>query len=280
MIWVFLAPLFYSALSVSARLAGDHFSVWQIGMGRFAVGLLLMPVIAKSLDMDLWGQKRSLLLLRGIFGAAAFLLLVAAFRSIPLSMAMVLFYLYPAFTAVLSRWITGEKAGRQTWPYVWGAFAGTTLILWPTGSSERLVQGHALAVMAALLCAVTLLLVRRLGRENNIYTLYFYLCLAGAPACLPALLAAEPFHLPPAGPAWVIMAGVALCSIGAQLSINQALKHIPAAQVTVTMTAEVPLVAGFGVLFLHEPMGWRLLVGALMVFASGIGLNLLPPSRG
>jgi len=37
LIWVSLAPLFYSAMSVSAKLAGAHLSVWQIGLGRFVL---------------------------------------------------------------------------------------------------------------------------------------------------------------------------------------------------------------------------------------------------
>jgi drug/metabolite transporter (DMT)-like permease len=42
------------------------------------------------------------------------------------------------------------------------------------------------------------------------------------------------------------------------------------------MTVEVPLAACFGVVYLGEPLGWRLVVGALIVFGCGISLNLLP----
>ena len=42
------------------------------------------------------------------------------------------------------------------------------------------------------------------------------------------------------------------------------------------LTAEVPLVAAFGVLYLGEPLDWQLIVGAILIFSSGIGLNLLP----
>ena len=46
------------------------------------------------------------------------------------------------------------------------------------------------------------------------------------------------------------------------------------------LTAEVPLVACFGVIFLGEPLDWRLLDGALFIFGSGVGLNLIPALSG
>jgi drug/metabolite transporter (DMT)-like permease len=123
---------------------------------------------------------------------------------------------------------------------------------------------------------LTLLLVRRLGRDNNIYTLFYYLCLAGTLASLGPMLF-QPSPLLPGEPvAWIQAAAVAVFSVGAQLSINQALIHIPAPKVSVMMTAEVPLVACFGVIGLGEPVGWRLVVGALLIFCCGIVLNVLP----
>jgi drug/metabolite transporter (DMT)-like permease len=292
LIWVILAPLFYSAMSASAKLAGTHLSVWQIGAGRFGLGLLVAPVIVKVLGLNLWGQQRFLLTLRGLCGAVAFLLLLAAFQRIPLSLAMVLFYLYPAFTALLSPWLTGEPTPKIAWPFIcsafveptpkiaWpficSAFVGTSLILWPHEASGALNLGHLFAVIASILCALTLILVRRLGRDNNIYTLFFYLCLAGTVASLGPWLIQEAPLLPERVSSWIGLAAVAVFSIGAQLSINQALVRIPAPAVSVMMTAEVPLVAGFGVLYLGEPFDWRLICGALLIFCSGIGLNLLP----
>lgn len=276
LIWAILAPLFYAALSISARMAGEHLSVWQVGLGRFVFGLLLVPFIVRLLGLRLWGQQRFLLALRGLCGSVAFLLLVAAFQRIPLSLAMVLFYLYPAFTAILSPWVTGEPSTRIAWLFISGAFIGTTLILWPHEASTSLNPGHLFAVIASVLCAVTLLLVRRLGRENNIYTLFFYLCLTGSIASLGPLMVQQLPILPDSSAAWLGVATVALFSIIAQLTINQALITIPATIVSVIMTAEVPLVACFGVLYLDEPLGWRLVAGASLIFGCGVGLSLLP----
>ncbi len=272
-----LAPFLYAAMSSSSKLAGAHLSVWQIGFGRFFIGLLVIPVIVRFMGLSLWGNRRLLLTFRGLCGAAAFLLLVAAFQRIPLTLAMVLFYMYPAFTAVLSPWITGEPTSARAWLFVIGAFLGTTLILWPVDSGGSAIGlGHLLAILASVLCAITILLVRKLGKENNIYTLFYYLCLTGTLSSLgPLLFQNEPI-IPELSIAWFELLAVAVFSIGAQLTINKALCQIPAQKVSVMMTAEVPLVACFGILFLGEPLGVRLLVGALLVFGNGVGLNLFP----
>ena len=276
MIWVLLAPLLYAAMSVSAKLSSSYLSVWQIGVGRFVFGLLVIPIIVRILGLSLWGRQPFFLTLRGLCGSLAFLLLVASFQRIPLSLAMVLFYLYPAFTALLSPWVTGEPPPKLSWFFIAGAFIGTSLILWPHETSKALNAGHLLALIASLLCALTLLLVRRLGKDNNIYTLFYYLCLTGTLASIgPLLMQATPI-LPQSAPAWIGVGAVAVISILAQLTINQALIRIPAATVSIMMTAEVPLVAVFGVLYLGEPLGWRLIVGAIFIFGSGVSLNLLP----
>ena len=271
-----LAPLFYAGMSVSSKLAADHLSVWQVGVGRFVFGLLVIPVIVRALDLDLWGQQRFLLTLRGLCGSTAFLLLVASFQRIPLSLAMVLFYLYPAFTALLSPWITGEPPAKIAWLFIGGAFSGTSLILWPHEAAGDLNAGYLFAVIASVLCALTLLLVRRLGKDNNIYTLFFYLCITGTLAGLGPLVMQEAALLPQSATAWSGVAAVAVFSIAAQLTINQALLRIPAPAVSIMMTTEVPLVAAFGVLYLGEPIDWRLIVGASLIFGSGVGLNLIP----
>jgi len=95
LVWACLAPVFYAALSASTKLAGGHLSVWQIGLGRFILGLLVIPPIVKILGLSLWGNQRVLLSARGLCGSIAFLLLVASLQRIPLSIALIIFYMYP-----------------------------------------------------------------------------------------------------------------------------------------------------------------------------------------
>ena len=263
-------------MSVSAKLTGAHLSVWHLGMGRFGLGLFVIPIVVKALGLNLWGQQRFLLAVRGLCGNAAFLLVVTAFQMIPLSVAMIIFYLYPAFTALLSPWVAGESTPKIAWLFIFGSSIGISLILWPHEASVPLNLGHLFAGIASILCALTLLLVRRLGKDNNVYTLFFYLCLTGTLASLVPLLMQELPILPGHTSAWIGVAAVAVFSIFANISINQALIRMPAPKVSVMMTIEVPLVSCFGVLYLGEPLSWRFIIGALLIFGSGIGLNLLP----
>ena len=109
--------------------------------------------------------------------------------------------------------------------------------------------------------------------------MFFYLCITGTLAGLGPLVLQQTPLLPQSSTAWISVAAVAVFSIAAQLTINQALIRIPAATVSIMMTAEVPLIAAFGVIFLGEPLNWQLITGASLIFGSGVGLNLLPAKK-
>jgi hypothetical protein len=59
LVWVSLAPIFYSAMSASAKLSGAYLNVWQIGAGRFLLGLIVVPVVVRALRISLWGQNHT-----------------------------------------------------------------------------------------------------------------------------------------------------------------------------------------------------------------------------
>jgi hypothetical protein len=37
------------------------------------------------------------------------------------------------------------------------------------------------------------------------------------------------------------------------------------------LTAEIPLVADLGLLYLGEPLGWRPIIGTFLIFGTGLG---------
>ena len=198
-----VAALFYGAMNISVKLSVSYLTVWQTAMGRFVLGVVLLPPLVWMLRLELFGRDRWLLAARGLSATAAFLLMILAFQTVPLSVAMVLFYLWPVFSCLLSAWVAGEPTTRREWPFVCGALSGTTLILWPGASGTALSAGHFLALGAAFFAGLAIILVRRLGRNNNPFTLYFYFCLTGAVFCTGPFLAQESPALPLTGAGWI-----------------------------------------------------------------------------
>ncbi|MGD8388606.1 MAG: DMT family transporter [Desulfobacteraceae bacterium] len=277
---VILAALLYGAMNISVKLSASHLSVWQTAMGRFLLGALVIPFLARPLHLDLLGRERRLLILRGLCATAAFVLLIQAIKTIPLSVAIVLFYLWPVFACILSAWVAGEPTTGREWPFVIGAFFGSALILWPEEAGPGVQVGHLLALASSFLAGMAIILIRRLGKTNNAFTIYFYFCLMGALFCLGPLLSRPASVLPASTAGWIGLLAVAVFAMSAQVIMNQGMKTLNASRTGVYMMIEVLAASTFGVLWLSEPFGPKLVAGTILILGCGVALLFLPaPSQ-
>ena len=72
------------------------------------------------------------------------------------------------------------------------------------------------------------------------------------------------------------LAAVAVFSMAGQVILNQGMKYLNASKTGVLMMIEVLAAAAFGVFFLGEQFGLRLLCGSALILGSGVALILLP----
>jgi drug/metabolite transporter (DMT)-like permease len=278
-VWVVLAALSYGVMQIFVKLSVPYLTVWQTAIGRFALGAIVIPILAWPLRQDLLGKGRWLLIGRGLASTAVFLLLIQAYKSIPLSTGMVLFYLWPVFASLLSAWIAGEPTTKREWPFVFGALAGTMLILWPDRAGPALSVGHFLALGASFLGGLAVVLIRPLGRTNNPFTIYFYQCLAGGLFCLGPLLSQAHPIIPVSRAGWLGLIAVAAFAMAGQVFMNQGMKYLSTSKTGVLMMLEVVVSATFGIVFLDETFSVRLLLGAALILGCGVALINLPMHR-
>ena len=274
--WMVAASLFYGATSISAKMSVTYLTTWQTAMGRFLLGALLIPFIARFFRLNLLGQNRRLLFLRGICATGAFLCIIQSFKTVPISVTMVLFYLWPVFSCLLSPWVAGESISWKEWAFVFGAVVGAVIILAPDKAGPGLNAGHFFALASSLLGGLAIILIRRLGRTNNPFTIYFYFCVMGVVLCLGPLLSQGPALVPASGAAWSGLIAVAVFSMAAQVLMNQGMKHLNAAQTGALMMIEVLVAATFGVVYLDESISLRLLCGSGLILGSGFALMVRP----
>lgn len=274
--WMVASALFYGAMSISIKLSSSYLTVWQTAMGRFILGIAFIPVLIRVLHFDLFGQGRWWLLARGLAGTLAFLLMIQAIKMIPLSMAMVLFYLWPIFTCLLSACIAGEPTTKKEWPFVGGALLGGVIILWPDRGGAGLNMGHFLALASSFFAGLAIILIRRVRRANNPFTIYFYFCMIGGLCSLWPLLTQGPPILPVSKEGWICLFAVALFAMIGQIMMNQGMKYLNASKTGALMMIEVIVAVAFGGLYLGESLTFRFFLGSVLILGSGAALMALP----
>jgi hypothetical protein len=56
--WIIASALSYGIMDISLKLSAPHLTVWQTALGRFVLGLISAPVIARLTHLNLFGHGR------------------------------------------------------------------------------------------------------------------------------------------------------------------------------------------------------------------------------
>ncbi|MBM5788545.1 MAG: DMT family transporter [Vulcanococcus sp.] len=274
------SALSFSLMGVCVKAVGDRIPVGEVVMARSAVSLLLSVVMLRQAGLEPWGERRGLLVLRGVIGTGALLCVFAALAQLPLAPATVLQYLQPTFTAVLAWLVLRERIGlRMLLAALLGWLAVLALsnpqelmgLLGPLGAWLGQRQqplpwgGVLLAIAGALLSACAYVSVRALGRTEHPLVIVFYFPLVGLVLTLP-LVALQPVW----PTAWEALAlvGVGLFTQLGQIGVTKGLLGMPAGRATAMSYGQVPLAALWGWWFFREPLDPDTAVAAGLVLAA------------
>ncbi|MFI5360817.1 MAG: DMT family transporter [Elusimicrobiota bacterium] len=199
-------------------------------------------------------------------------------------LAAVLYCTMPLATALLSRyWTRSETLSGRKVGGIFVAMAGTVALFWPgQGVSRGQLAGMAVLLASVFLAAVNLVMVKRHGKNTDIFVMNAFGMAIGAVVLL-ALTAFVESH---AAVAWSrdnILAIVYLALVGSVatfLSYYHLVKAMEATKLSL-ITLIYPIVAvALGRAFLHErlpPNAWS---GAAAVFL-GVAIAVVPaPRRG
>ena len=203
-LWMISSALSFSLMGVCVKALGGRIPVTEVVLARSVVSLLLSVVMLRQAGLNPWGQRRWLLVLRGVIGTAALLCVFAALARLPLAPATVLQYLQPTFTALLAWLLLRERVGPRVllaallgWLAVVllsspaelsGLFGPVASLLLGQRSAPLPLAGVVLALAGALLSACAYVSVRALGRREHPLLSVVYFPLVGLVLTLPAVL--------------------------------------------------------------------------------------------
>ncbi|QPN61774.1 DMT family transporter [Synechococcus sp. CBW1002] len=275
-----LSALSFSLMGVCVKQVGARIPAAEVVLARALLSVALSWWLLRRADIDPWGRRRGLLIVRGAIGTLALLCVYAALAALPLASATVLQYLYPTFTALLAWLALGERIGRRVLAAMAVGWLGVLLVAQPAAllggmgraSAPSLPLIPVLIALAGALCtALAYVSVRQLGRSEHPLVIVFYFPLVAVPLSLP-LVALDPVMPTPVELLWLV--GVGLFTQLGQVWLTRGLTALPAATATAISYAQVVFAGLWGWLIFQEGIdGWTLLGAALVLLATLLSLS-------
>ena len=267
------AAFFFSVMSLLVKLAGQRLPTQEVVLARSSVGAALSWYSIRSRGVSPWGNRKGLLLARGLLGYAALSCFFYALVHLPLADATVIQYTNPVFTAILASIFLAEHLRPRDFALVLVSLAGVVLMTRPGflfGTDQRLdpvAVGVALA--GAILSAGAYVIVRQLGRTEDPVVIVFYFALIATVGSVP-LTALDPVL--PTAPEWLALLGIGIVTQMAQVFMTRGLREERAGRAMAVGYMQIVFAALWGALFLAEfPDLWGV-AGALLIVLGTAGI--------
>ena len=269
------AALLFTLLDFLIKLLDPKFTVWHIGFFRFFGSMLVLLTLFSRHNNPYKGHNIRLLIIRGCVGSVTFIFLVTAIRLLPVSTALVIFYSFPAFAAIFSFLIYGERIGKFE-------IACITVVVIGIGIFFDFhlaggLFGLIMALVAGVFAGLTVTLIRTLREKNGPVIIYLYFCTMGTLLTLPKF-AMYPI-LPSTAIEWAMILGIIFSAVAGQLLMNQGFFYCRGWEGGVLMSSQAIFTAIVGIAFLGDPTTWRFWTGGLMIFSSVVALNRLKAKK-
>lgn len=194
-----------------------------------------------------------------------------------------LFYLMPAWAALLARWLLNEPLTWSVVARIFVALAGAAFVFMdpqrPPGASSWMAD--ALAVTAGMTFAVNTVMLRRIAGQSRAATA---LAMFGGGALLPALVAlvlmtmaghSVPVPVAP-GPWMGLVLATALAFVIGNLALQYGAARLPANTTSLIMLTEVGVAAVSGALIAGEALSLRVVIGGVLIVIAAASSLLTP----
>ena len=264
------SALMFAVMDGTVKLIDPHFRVWDIAFYRFLSNLIFCIAISGRHQNPFRGKNIPLLIIRGIVGCAAFLSVITAIRLSPISTAMALFFSFPAFTALFSPLLFGEKITMAELLWILIAIAGVAILF--DFKMEGELMGQVMGVIGAIFAGLTVTVIKKLRDDHGTITIYMYFCLLGTLITFPVFITNP--GIPSTGLDWMFILIIVTTSLFGQLLMTNGIRYCKSWESGILMMIELIFTSILGIVFLAEPVDWHFWSGGLLIVFSVIMLQM------
>ncbi len=264
---MFLAAVFFSIMTVFVKMLDTRLPASEVVFVRSVISLVITSYMLRHAGFSAFGNRRGLLLLRGLVGFAALVCFFYAIPRMPLADVTVIQYTNPVFVAILAAIFLSEGIRQREVVSVALSLAGVVAISRPAFISkissvdfDLLTAGIALA--GAVLAAGAYTLVRKLRETEDPLVVVLYFPLVSVPAAVPLMWNDMVWPTPHE---WLLLAGIGITTQIAQIFLTKGLHAERAARATAVSYIQIVFATLWGVVFFQEVPDVVTVAGGLLV---------------
>lgn len=271
-----LSALGFSIMGALVKLCGEGgIPVMEIVTARSLVSLILSILDVKRKKLSPFGQRKGLLLMRGVVGVFALVCVYYALTALPFAEATVLQYLHPMFTTFLAVLFLRERLQLSTLLCIGLSLLGLVLIVRPEFAFGKNSANYSqLALIAAIAgafgSALAYVLVRQLSKTEDPSVIILYFPVIALPVAL--ILLGDGFVWPQ-GWQWLWLTLVGVATQVGQIGLTKAMQVETASKTTSYAYLQVVFAAVLGyVVFGEVPSMWTWLGSAFILIGAATSM--------
>jgi drug/metabolite transporter (DMT)-like permease len=176
--YMVLATIFFAVMNVLVKYIPRVGAV-EIVFFRSIVSLIMSYIILKQKKIDLMGNNKKWLIIRGVAGSAGLLMFFYTIKTMPLGSAIAIQYMSPVFTSLLGIFIVKESVKSLQWVFFFLAFLGVVAI---QGFDPRVTTLQVIiGLVGAMSAGMAYNSIRKLRTSDHPLVIIFYFPLVTIP---------------------------------------------------------------------------------------------------
>ncbi|MGB5983034.1 MAG: DMT family transporter [Nonlabens sp.] len=271
-IFMIASSLAFSFMNILVKYLED-FSAFQIVFFRSSMTLVFLTAYLRHQKIDLFGNEKLLLWLRGIFGTISLILFFISLGYLKVGMAVVLRYLSPIFAAIMAVIWLKEQIKPLQWLFFGLAFSGVLMIKGVDGSVNTV--GLVLILISAFFLGLVFVTISKIGKRDHPIVIINYFMLTGV--IVGGLVCLFDWKTP-VGMEWLQLIAIGVVSFTGQIFMTKAFQIASTNQVAPIKYLEVVFTVIMGATLFTEVYTLWALAGMFLVIA-GLILNIWYKSR-
>ncbi|MGV3539072.1 MAG: DMT family transporter [Rufibacter sp.] len=265
--YMLLSTFFFALMNVFVKFL-SHLPPMEVVLFRSVISLALSYGMLRRANVKPWGNRKLILIGRGLAGGFSLLMYYTTIQNIPLAGAVTIQYLAPIFTALLGVFIAKEQVKPWQWVFFLLSFAGVLVI---EGVDTRISLKYLLiGIGSAFLSGVAYNSIKKLSKTEHPLVIVFYFPLVSLPLSLVFCL----FDwVPPEHEDWIWLILIGLLTQLGQYFMTRSYQVEKLARVAHLNYIGILYALGLGFVFFNETFHLYSYLGIALVLL-GVLLNL------